>query len=91
MTAPITSTAESLEGQLQEILIALQNKERTAAMNPENRNFIQGTVNTDTMIFQGSFSLPVRAVVSPTNGRVTYIVVPYLLDPETEETEPTEG
>ena len=87
MAAPITTSATSLEGQLQEVLIALQNVERNSDLNPNGSNFIAGSYNTDTMIFSGTFSLPVKADLAGFEGRINYVADPYTLDPSTTEAE----
>ena len=91
MAASIASQGETLEGQLQEILISMQNLEGDLDLNPDNTSYVTGTVNTDNMTFSGTFNLPVKAVVSPVNGRVTYVAKPVLNSPEAPATEPAEG
>lgn len=87
MAAPITTSATSLEGQLQEVLIALQNVENDSALNPDGVNNISGTLDTDSMVFEGNFSLPLKATLIGFEGRVAYVADPYLLMSESEEPE----
>lgn len=62
-----------------EVLMYLQNLERNPTLNPSNRNFIAGTYNSDTGLYQGSFSLPVIMGIDAGSGIVNYGADPYLL------------
>jgi hypothetical protein len=62
-----------------EVLMFLQNLERNPALNPSSRNYVTGTYNSDTGLYQGSFSLPVVLSLEATTGVVTYEADPYLL------------
>lgn len=62
-----------------EVLMYLQNLERTPALNPSSRNFVTGTYNSDTGLYQGSFSLPVIMGIDASSGVVNYGADPYLL------------
>jgi hypothetical protein len=62
-----------------EVLMYLQNLERNTALNPSNRNYITGTYNSDTGLYQGSFSLPVILGIDAASGVVNYGADPYLL------------
>lgn len=44
---------------LLEVLMFLQYVERISTRNPQSRNYISGTYNSDTGIYSGSFQLPV--------------------------------
>lgn len=62
-----------------EVLMFLQALEASSTTNPNNRNFVTGTYNSDTQIYQGSFSIPVILGVSTATGVVNYGANPYLL------------
>ncbi|WOD37370.1 hypothetical protein [Nodosilinea sp. E11] len=62
-----------------EVLMYLQNLERTPALNPSSRNFVTGTYNSDTGVYQGSFNIPVIMGIDATSGVVSYGADPYLL------------
>lgn len=62
-----------------EVLMYLQNLERTPASNPSSRNYVTGTYNSDTGLYQGSFSLPVILGIDAGSGVVNYGADPYLL------------
>lgn len=62
-----------------EVLMYLQNLERDPAKNPSNRNYVTGTYNSDTGLYQGSFSLPVIMGIDAASGVVNYGADPYLL------------
>lgn len=79
----LTNTAlksTTAEGLALEILMRLQALERTSAKNPDNRNFISGTYNSDTGVFSGSFSLPCDQVLDATTGAVVVTAQEYLED-----------
>lgn len=61
-----------------EILMYMQNKERVAASNPENRNGVQGQFNSDNGTYSGSFSFPFT-VSFDANGRSVFAAKEYLL------------
>lgn len=62
-----------------EVLMFLQSLELQPAKNPQNRNFISGTFNSDSGLYQGSFSIPVILGVDAVTGVVNYGANPYLL------------
>jgi len=62
-----------------EVLMYLQNLERNLTSNPSARNYVTGTYNSDTGLYQGSFSLPVIMGVDAATGIVNYGADPYLL------------
>lgn len=62
-----------------EVLMFIQALEADATKNPNNRNFVTGTYNSDTRIYQGSFSIPVILGVDANTGVVSYGANPYLL------------
>jgi hypothetical protein len=62
-----------------EVLMYMQSLELNPATNPQNRNFITGTYNSDTGLYQGSFSLPVIVAIDAASGVVNYGANPYLL------------
>lgn len=62
-----------------EVLMYLQNLERNPTLNPSSRNYVSGTYNSDTGLYQGSFSLPVIFGIDAGFGVVNYGADPYLL------------
>lgn len=62
-----------------EVLMYLQLRESNEALNPQNRNFISGTYNSDSQTYQGAFTVPVSLSIAPDSGAVLYEAVPYLL------------
>lgn len=77
MADPITTQATTLEGQLIEIITAIQAKESNTAANPQNRNFVTATTNLDTRIFASTVSLPMSATVG-TGGKLVVEATEYL-------------
>lgn len=76
-TATPTFQATRLEQYCLEVLQFLQTKERVAANNPQNRNAISGTFNSDTGLYQGAFSLPVSLTLT-TEGKPLFSAIEYL-------------
>lgn len=62
-----------------EVLMFLQNLERDPTKNPSSRNYVTGTYNSDTGLYQGSFSLPCLFNLDAATGVVSYGADPYLL------------
>ena len=78
---PIPTTSATLEGQLLEIISAVQIAERDSARNPNNTNAVTtGTFNSETNIFNASISLPVSAQVNSTDGKLEVMASEYLLN-----------
>lgn len=61
-----------------EVLMYLQQRENIPGNNPDNRNFISGTFNSDNGRYDGAFSVPVAYSLDPTTGAVIYTASPYL-------------
>lgn len=74
-----TFKSNSPEGYALEVLMYLQNRELNASFNPNNRNYITGSYNSDTGLYQGSFSIPVILGIDAVSGVVNYGANPYLL------------
>lgn len=62
-----------------ETLMYLQVLEQITAKNPQGRNFITGSYNSDTKVYSGTFSLPITLSLGAT-GEVIAIANPYLVD-----------
>lgn len=62
-----------------EVLMYLQLRENTPALNPDNRNFITGTFNSDNGRYDGVFSIPSTFALNPSTGAIVYTASPYLL------------
>lgn len=73
-----TFQATKLEQYCLEVLQYLQALERVAANNPQGRNAISGTFNSDTGLYQGAFSLPVSLTLT-TDGKPLFTATEYLL------------
>lgn len=74
-----TFKANTPEGYALEVLMYLQNLERNPSLNPQNRNFISGSYNSDTGRYEGSYSVPVIYSVDAGSGIINYGANPYLL------------
>jgi len=61
-----------------EVLMYLQALEQTEGANPANRNFITGSYNSDTGLYQGSFSVPCTVALDSVTGAIEYTAAPYL-------------
>lgn len=72
--------ATTAEGLALEALMRLQGLERTAAKNPNNRNFVTGSYNSDTGLFTGTYSFPVTQTIDATTGNLTLVADEYLED-----------
>ncbi|MBD1899265.1 hypothetical protein NDI44_08675 [Trichocoleus sp. DQ-A3] len=72
--------ATTAEGLALEALMKLQALERTPAKNPDNRNFVTGTYNSDTGVFSGTYSFPVIQTIDATTGNLTLVADEYLED-----------
>lgn len=79
MAAAIVLNADTLEGQLLELVNAIQILERDPNKNDTNANNVTGTVNTDNTLFNGTFSLPTLPSINA-QGQVCFAAVPYLTD-----------
>ncbi len=65
------------EAYLLECLMYLQGLERNPVKNPQGRNNIVGTYDSDRAIYSGSFSIPVQPQLT-TDGGIRFEAVPYL-------------
>jgi hypothetical protein len=74
-----TFKSNTPEGYALEVLMYLQNRELNPSFNPNNRNNITGSYNSDTGLYQGSFSIPVILGIDAVSGVVNYGANPYLL------------
>jgi hypothetical protein len=61
-----------------EVLMHVQNLERNTAKNPQGRNGVTGSFNSDTGVYAGTFSVPVVISLEST-GRVAFVAQEYLL------------
>lgn len=73
-----TFKSSILEAYALEVLMYLQAWERNSSKNPQNRNYITGSFNSDTGIYQGTFSLPISLVLDA-NGKPIFSAIEYLL------------
>jgi hypothetical protein len=76
MSAPITTTATSLPGQLLEVAAALQNAEKASTLTEQPDN-ISITPDTDNGTISISVSLPVE--LSAGVNKVSYTATDYLV------------
>lgn len=72
--------SDTKEGLALEALMSLQAIERNPGLNPDNRNFITGTYNSDTGVFAGTYSFPVAQVIDAATGQIRLEATEYLLD-----------
>jgi hypothetical protein len=77
MTASVTLNATTIEGQLMELVTAIQIKENDAASNPNNQNRVTGSFNSDNGTFTGTFNLQIQQTVDAT-GKPTFTALEYL-------------
>lgn len=73
-----TFKSQTLEAYVLEVLMYLQAWERNTVKNPQSRNYITGSFNSDTGIYQGTFTLPISLVLDAT-GKASFSAVEYLL------------
>lgn len=73
-----TFKSETIEGYVLEVLMYLQNLELQSAKNPNNRNYITGSYNSDSRLYSGTFSLPITQEIGA-DGTVSFAAVEYLL------------
>lgn len=74
-----TFKSVTAEAYVLETLMYLQALEQNLLKNPQNRNFITGSYNSDTKVYTGTFSLPILLSLG-TDGEVICVANPYLLD-----------
>lgn len=67
------------EGQLLEVLMLLQSLERQVGRNPNNRNYVTGSLDSETGQFSGQLTVPIQASLSA-EGDLVVTAVPYLVD-----------
>lgn len=66
-----------IERYLLEVLMYLQSLEQQTAKNPQGVNYITGNFNSDTGLYQGSFTLPI-ALALAASGKVEITAQEYL-------------
>jgi hypothetical protein len=69
-----TATAEA---RAVEVLMLIQSFERDANKNPGGKNFVNGSLNTRTAVYGGTFQLPVTESLF-TDGTLRITAAPYL-------------
>ena len=79
MASAITLTSTTAEGQLAELVAHMQNLEANPDANPNNANRVTGTYNLDTLVFNGTFNLPVEMAVNA-QGKPEFTSSEYLSD-----------
>ena len=77
MAPPITTTSTTLEGQLLEVITAMQLLERDPAQNPNNTNGVTGTFNSETNVFNSAVNLPASIQIG-TDGQLEVTATEYL-------------
>ncbi|HEY9657738.1 MAG TPA: hypothetical protein V6C65_04675 [Allocoleopsis sp.] len=70
-----TTTAE---GRSLEVLMFVQIAESNSSNNPENQNGVDGSINTETNLFEGTFRLPANQTING-NGELVIAAIPYLV------------
>lgn len=76
-TGTPTFKSTVLERYLLEVLMYLQYLERQPEKNLQNRNWITGSFNSDTGLYQGTFNLPVNLALGE-GGKVEFSAQEYL-------------
>jgi hypothetical protein len=74
-----TYSSASVEAAVLERLMYLQGLEQQSARNPNSRNFVTGTFDSETKLYQGTFSLPVATEIG-SQGEIKFTAIPYLID-----------
>ena len=74
-----TYSAETAESAALERIQYLQQLEGIPVLNPGNRDFVTGTFDSNTGIYQGSFSIPVTIYIQE-DGSINFVANPYLID-----------
>lgn len=79
-TPGTTGTFKSIgiEAYCLEVLMYIQNLELQPAKNPQNRNGVTGSYNSDTKLYTGTFNFPVTQEIGA-DGAVRFQAVEYLL------------
>lgn len=75
-----TFKSNTCTGYFIEVVIYIQNLESNSTYNPDKRNYVTGTFNSDSTIFSGSINLPINVNIDE-NGGVVYTAKEYLLTP----------
>lgn len=75
-----TFVSTTAEAYALEVLMYLQFLERQPTRNPQNKNCVTGSFNSDTGIYQGSFNFPI-SVALDTSGKVEISATEYLSNP----------
>lgn len=76
-TSSPTFKSTTIESYLLEVLMYLQGLEQQAAKNPQGLNYITGNFNSDTGLYQGSFTLPISLALAAA-GKVEITAQEYL-------------
>jgi hypothetical protein len=77
MAASVTLNATTIEGQLMELVTAIQILENDTDANPNNQNRVTGSFNSDNGTFTGTFNLQIAQAVDNT-GKPIFTAVTYL-------------
>ncbi len=78
MANSATLQATTIEQQLIELINLIQILERNSAKNPDNRDFVSGTYNSNTGVFSATINIPCEPTVI--NGSTGYAATAYLID-----------
>ena len=70
--------SNTLEGLFLEVALLIQKFELTTSKNPQEKNFIQVTVDTDTKVATIAMALPIDFNTTQNGGYV--VAYPYLVD-----------
>ncbi len=72
-----TFKSTTIEGYVLEVLMYLQILELQPAKNPQSRNYVTGSYNSDTRVYTGTFNFPVSLAL--VNGSIQTSASEYLL------------
>lgn len=75
-----TFVSTRAEAYVLEVLMYLQFLERQPSRNPQNRNYVTGTFNSDTGIYQGTFNLPITITLDA-EGKPLITATEYISSP----------
>lgn len=74
-----TFKSTTLPGYVLEVLMKLQLLEQTTANNPNNRNLVTGSFNSETGKYAGNWAIPFTAATQA-DGAILFTATEYLID-----------
>lgn len=83
MANPFPLTATTAEQQLIELINQIQLLELRPSSNPDKKDCVSGTYNSNTGVFSAQITMPCTSIVGA-NGSTGYQAVSYLLDNQSD-------